>query len=185
MRLSGMCNENYGENYCAPTHGQYSTHFLTPNLPPPPTTTYPVLQCSLLEEYIYVVIGVNMFFGPLFLILVYLGQTTLMTLASLFALIVIACSFGIGGHMLGKALKKMGGKNPKVFEKGQRVIKTARIIISCICLLLLWSLLYTIFGEDYTTLAINNLKITCAYMLMNTCTSLPLFRSFIEVYVCV
>ena len=111
-----------------------------------------------------------MFFGPLFLILVYLGQTTLMTLASLFALIVIACSFGIGGHMLGKALKKMGGKNPKVFEKGQRVIKTARLIMGLICLLIFWSLIYTIFGKDYTTLVINNIKIFVAYALMNTCT---------------
>ena len=113
-----------------------------------------------------------MFFGPLFLILVYLGQTTLMTLASLFALIVVACSFGFGGRALGKALKKMGGNKPKLFEKGRRVIKTARIIISCICLLLVWALLFTIFGEDYTTLAISNLKITCVKMLMNTCTFL-------------
>ena len=142
-----------------------------------------------------------MFFGPLFLILIYFGQTALMTLASLFILIIIACSFGFGGRALGKALKKMGGNKPKVFEKGQRVIKTSRIIIVGICLLLVWSLLYTIFGQDYTNLAINNLKITCAYMLMNTCTSLtirtrapahmqartlcPLFVFFIEVYACV
>ena len=127
----------------------------------------------------------DLFFGTLFIFLTYIGNTTMMTLSSLFALIIVAVSFGVGGHKLGQVLKTMGGRNPNIYIKGQRIIKTARIIIAGICLLFVWSLLYTIFGEDYTTLAINNLKITCAYMLMNTCTSLPLFRSFIEVYVCV
>ena len=101
------------------------------------------------------------------------GLTTMMTLVSLFGLVVIGVSFAVGGRMLGKALSKMGGKNPAVYAKGKRVIKTSRIIIVLIALLLFWSLIYTIFGGNFSSPTISDLKIIAGYGLMNTCTFLP------------
>jgi hypothetical protein len=112
----------------------------------------------------------DVFFGGAMTLLPIWGLTTMMTLVSLFGLVVIGVSFAVGGRMLGKALASMGGNKPAVYEKGQRVIKTSRIIIVLIALLLFWSLIYTIFGGNFSSPTISDLKIIAGYGLMNTCT---------------